>query len=73
MRTVVNLTDSPYTTAWCTVASHYANTGLHIGLLGKKGCQVESHTIPPGAALTYDETAKNGPFLASLLAPLEVV
>lgn len=72
MRTVLNRTVAAFTTSWCVVNSHYANTGLHIGVLGKKGCKVTEHTIDPGGALTFDETAKNGPTLLSQLAPLEV-
>lgn len=70
MRTVVNRTAAAFPISYCSELKHYTNQGLHTGTLGRSACVMESHSIPPNAAFTFDETQKNGATLLALLAPL---
>lgn len=68
MRTVVNQTAAAFPLTYCTLAKHFTNQGVHVG--AARDCKTKNHSIPPGAAFTFDETQKNGATLLALLAPL---
>ena len=67
MRTWTNPGTSARSVAWCSLASHYA-AGQHTGTLGRSTCRMQSHTVAPKARITADETAPNGPTVATVLA-----
>lgn len=62
MAEMVNVTAQPVVVEWCVVPEHFDAQGAHSG----SGCTVKSHTIPPGAVLSYDDTPVNAPYIASV-------
>ena len=71
MAECVNPNGTPITVEWCTHPDHFDQDGTHTGT---EGCRIKSHTINPGALLSYGDAA-NTPTIedavtAASLAPI---